>query len=277
MKTRIKLPTAAMLVVLTVAIGRDGVAALNQWQGRAAWGDRLYKFNPGVGRWDEFDTQTNTRINQFEERSRDEAGRVVTLYDPTRSIWVVLYPQAAFFRFDNAANFTKLLDGGWFQSTGGGPNPQPGVRFPIKVSTGYDYVTSRGKMKTQLTVDQNGMIHGDTCLRVTGIEGFTGAVGLVFLGENDTYLGSYVTRSWGVDCPSCIWAPHRGRRDVSWTVQFPQNQLPLLRAVVVKHRHDPKPFVQTLEHLFKQGNKAVDVVNNHGGALLYLTGAGAGM
>jgi hypothetical protein len=134
MKTQIKSSTAAMLIVLTVAIGGDAVAALTEWQGGAPWGNRLFKFNPTVGKWDEFDTQLNTRIHQFEERSRDEAGNVVTLYDPSRSMWVILNSQAALFRSgDTGTNFTKFLDGKW-QSIGGSATPLPPVHFPASES-----------------------------------------------------------------------------------------------------------------------------------------------
>lgn len=84
---------------------------LLNWEG----GNRAYRFNPAEGKWDEFDLQSNARINQFDEKGRDKAG-VVILYDPSRSMTVILNSKAALFRYDgNGTNFTKFLEGSWSQ------------------------------------------------------------------------------------------------------------------------------------------------------------------
>lgn len=138
-------------------------------------------------------------------------------------------------------------------------------RFPIKVSTPDKKVTSRGKMRSTITIDQTGLVRGTTYLRVRGgVKGFTGGVSLVFLGENDVWLGDHYVGRWGVDCASCIWATHRGRRDVNWKVQLNSQQLARLRRIAVVHSHDPKPLTQVIRHAGNKGQSVVETATKHG-------------
>jgi hypothetical protein len=147
--------------------------------------------------------------------------------------------------------------------------------FPIRSESAWQTVASRGTMKTSLSIDQNGVLLATTKLRVTGgLKGYTGGTSVIFLGDNDTYLGAHVAGPWGIDPNIAFWASHDGRRDETWSVRLPPQIVQQLRRVAIVHSREPKGMINTIKHALDQGNKAIDAVNSHGGQVLALVGAG---
>lgn len=180
-------------------------------------------------------------------------------------------------RFGRLPTGLDLYFDGLMDASGPVVTAKPAVpNFPIRSESSWQTVASRGTMKTSLSIDQNGVLLATTKLRVTGgVQGYTGGTSVIFFGENDTYLGAHAAGPWGIDPNIAFWASHNGRRDVTWTLRLPPQIVQQLRRVAIIHSREPKGMINTIKHALDQGNKAIDAVNNHGGQVLGLFGAGA--
>ena len=154
------------------------------------------------------------------------------------------------------------------------PTPPPPIQFPYKVSTGYEDLLIPGRigceMQTDLTINSNGMIKGDTQLWVdSGPFGFTGKVYLLVLGDNDTILSSYESREWGVDPSWALYSSKRSPRDVVWYHQLNQDQLSRMRRLVVVFEHAPTyRALKVYVDYVRGGRKPEDILRDVAGAVI---------
>jgi len=179
------------------------------------------------------------------------------------------YQRRSYFLRANSMNAFRAVGNGtnlYWDGKGGILPSQLPLSFPVKASTPYQKIASRGKMKTSLSIDANGTIRGLTKLRVTGgVKGFTGGLSLALLGENDSWLGDVTVGRWGIDPNIAFWSSQSGRRNVSWTKQVPRETLQRLRRVVIIQSHKPKSRLDNIKRSLNKGRAIADVVAANGG------------